>query len=184
MKTKHLLIVPVLLGAAAPFVMPVAGAKRAAPTVLYVSATGSDTNSGTTLAAPLRTIQKAVDRAMPGDTVLVRGGTYRETVTTSRSGAPKARITRSGTTQRVRDLQRHPTDRRRLDPQSATRTTGAPMPWNYTRGTRARHYNSNQVFHNWRMMELAAGPTRPAATSCARRLQLPDSITFSKSDPL
>jgi hypothetical protein len=42
---------------------------------LHVATTGNDSNPGT-LAAPLRTIQRAVDLAQPGHTILIRGGTY------------------------------------------------------------------------------------------------------------
>jgi hypothetical protein len=59
----------------------------------YVSTSGSDAADGTSLSAPFKTIQQAADVAQPGDTVLVRGGTYRETVTPARSGTSSARIT-------------------------------------------------------------------------------------------
>jgi Protein of unknown function (DUF1565) len=42
---------------------------------LYVSPSGNDANAGT-LAAPLRTVQRAVDLAQPGYTIFLRGGTY------------------------------------------------------------------------------------------------------------
>jgi hypothetical protein len=42
---------------------------------LYVATNGSDSAAGT-LAAPLRTIQRAVDLAQPGHTIFIRGGTY------------------------------------------------------------------------------------------------------------
>ena len=60
---------------------------------LYVSPSGSDTNSGT-LAAPFYKISKAVPLAAPGDTVWVRGGTYlyTNTITITNSGAPGAPI--------------------------------------------------------------------------------------------
>jgi len=58
----------------------------------YVSNNGLDTNPGT-LAQPFLTIQKAADVALAGDTVRVRGGTYRETVTTTQSGTAVAPIT-------------------------------------------------------------------------------------------
>ena len=58
----------------------------------YVSTGGSNDNPGT-LARPLRTIRHAASLAMPGDTVLVRAGTYRETVTPARSGTASAPIT-------------------------------------------------------------------------------------------
>lgn len=47
----------------------------AAPTTLVVATNGSDTAPGT-LDRPLRTVQRAVDLAKPGDTIAVRAGTY------------------------------------------------------------------------------------------------------------
>lgn len=58
----------------------------------YVATDGDDGNPGT-LAEPFRTIQKAADMAEPGDTVVIRGGTYRETVTPANSGTPGNPIT-------------------------------------------------------------------------------------------
>ncbi|UUU20102.1 right-handed parallel beta-helix repeat-containing protein [Streptomyces sp. DSM 40750] len=49
-----------------------------AATSLYVATNGNDSNAGT-LSAPLRTIQRAVDLAQAGDTILIRGGTYAPT---------------------------------------------------------------------------------------------------------
>ena len=49
----------------------------AAPTTFYVAPGGSDSNPGT-LAQPWATLQHAGETAAPGDTVLVRGGTYAE----------------------------------------------------------------------------------------------------------
>jgi hypothetical protein len=51
----------------------------------YVATSGHDTNAGT-LAAPWRTIQKAGNTLVPGDTALVRGGIYAEAVTVNMSG--------------------------------------------------------------------------------------------------
>jgi hypothetical protein len=52
----------------------------------YVSTSGSDGASGD-ISSPLRTIQNALGRVSTGDTVYVRGGTYRETLNMTRSGA-------------------------------------------------------------------------------------------------
>jgi parallel beta-helix repeat protein len=58
----------------------------------YVATTGDDANPGTQ-AQPWRTVQKAVDRVTAGDTIILRGGTYAESVTISRSGANGQPIT-------------------------------------------------------------------------------------------
>lgn len=58
----------------------------------YVAPGGSDAAPGT-LAAPWRTIQKAADTVVAGDTVLVRSGTYAERVVMRASGAAGAEIT-------------------------------------------------------------------------------------------
>ncbi|WP_161939549.1 right-handed parallel beta-helix repeat-containing protein [Paramesorhizobium deserti] len=52
----------------------------------YVDTTGSNTNPGT-VGAPWRNIQYAVDHVQAGDTILVRGGVYNETVTVTKSGS-------------------------------------------------------------------------------------------------
>jgi len=59
--------------------------KQAAGTTFYVATTGVDSNPGT-LDAPFRTIQHAATAAAAGDTVLVRGGVYKELVTPPHSG--------------------------------------------------------------------------------------------------
>jgi len=46
-----------------------------AATIYYVSPSGSDSNAGTE-SAPWRTVQKAIDSLAPGDTALIRGGSY------------------------------------------------------------------------------------------------------------
>src|SRR5688572_9177940 len=70
--------------------------ERLEPRVLlstyYVSLAGSDGSAGTSLSAPFRTIQRAANVAEPGDTVLIRAGTYRETVRPARSGNSFERI--------------------------------------------------------------------------------------------
>ncbi|WP_146524241.1 right-handed parallel beta-helix repeat-containing protein [Novipirellula artificiosorum] len=57
-----------------------------------VATTGSDDAKGTA-SAPVRTISRAAEMAMPGDTVLVRAGIYRERVSPPRGGQPGKPIT-------------------------------------------------------------------------------------------
>lgn len=57
-----------------------------ANSVYYVSTTGNDITGTGTLSNPWKTIQKAADTMKAGDTCIIRGGTYRETVTLHTSG--------------------------------------------------------------------------------------------------
>lgn len=52
---------------------------------LHVALTGKDANPGTK-AAPLRTIQRAAERAQPGDVITVHEGIYRERISPPRGG--------------------------------------------------------------------------------------------------
>jgi hypothetical protein len=54
--------------------------------VYYVSTSGSDAASGA-VSAPWRTIKKAVNTVVAGDTVLIRGGTYTEDIRTGAGGS-------------------------------------------------------------------------------------------------
>jgi hypothetical protein len=59
----------------------------------YVSATnGNNNNPGTDSAQPLRTIQAAVNKLQPGDSVTVRGGVYAERVFIQKPGTTDAPI--------------------------------------------------------------------------------------------
>ena len=66
---------------------------RAAGSVFYVAANGDDNNDGTSLSTPFKTIQKAANMVTAGDTVNIRGGTYRETVMPANSGTSDNPIT-------------------------------------------------------------------------------------------
>ncbi len=59
----------------------------------YVATNGSDSNSGTDVAHPFLTIGKAASVVKAGDTVLIRAGVYRETVTLKTSGSAASPIT-------------------------------------------------------------------------------------------
>jgi len=54
--------------------------------IYYVATTGSDENDGSQQ-SPWRTLQHAADAVKAGETVLVRGGTYKENVTFKNSGS-------------------------------------------------------------------------------------------------
>lgn len=58
----------------------------------YVATSGSDSNPGTS-AAPFRTVQKGLSTVQPGDTCLIRGGTYNESLALGQSGTSTAKIT-------------------------------------------------------------------------------------------
>ncbi|RKP49874.1 hypothetical protein D7Z26_18770 [Cohnella endophytica] len=58
----------------------------------YVATTGSDSNNGTSLGTPFKTIQKAASVAVAGDTVNIRAGTYRETVSPANNGTSASPI--------------------------------------------------------------------------------------------
>ncbi len=62
-------------------------ALKASAATYFVATNGADTNSGTSTNAPWLTIQHAANTLMPGDTVFVRGGIYRERVTFNLSGS-------------------------------------------------------------------------------------------------
>jgi hypothetical protein len=66
------LLIAAVLAVGAAVALP---SNATAATSVFVATTGSDSNAGTQ-AAPLKTVQKAVDRAQPGDTIYLRGGTY------------------------------------------------------------------------------------------------------------
>jgi MYXO-CTERM domain-containing protein len=69
-------------------------ASQALATEYYVATTGSDSNPGT-LAAPFATLQKGADTAVAGDTVWIRGGTYK--ITTPKTSGAGIELSKSGT---------------------------------------------------------------------------------------
>ena len=60
---------------------------------LYVSTTGSNSNTGLTPQTPLQTIQQAVDMVGPGGTIEIMGGNYAGGITVGNPGTASAWIT-------------------------------------------------------------------------------------------
>ena len=58
----------------------------------YVSPSGNDTATGASITSPWKTLQKAANSMIAGDSCLIRGGVYRETVTPVNSGTASAPI--------------------------------------------------------------------------------------------
>src|SRR6202142_429592 len=69
-------------------------ARNASATEYYVSTPGSDSSPGTQ-ASPVATLQKGADTAAAGDTVWIRGGTYK--ITTPASSGAGIQLSKSGT---------------------------------------------------------------------------------------
>ncbi|MDT0352543.1 right-handed parallel beta-helix repeat-containing protein [Pseudonocardia charpentierae] len=89
---------PAEVPGAAPTAAPAPSSPSSPPVAtaaLYVDPRGSDTDDGTA-AAPLATIQAALDKATPGTVINLAPGVYRETLATVRDGAPGAPITIKG----------------------------------------------------------------------------------------
>jgi hypothetical protein len=164
-----------------PGAKPPAVAAGKVKAIFYVSPEGKDTNAGT-LEAPFKTIQQAVTLAGQGSTIIVRGGTYRETVTTPRSGTAAAPIT-------ILNYKGEDVVVSGADPIAGEWTLvenevyRAEMPWNYHFENEKAEYDSNQVFHKGKMLELARWPDQTSSDPVRPTIALADSVTFSKSTP-
>ncbi len=84
------LLLSILVTTFVPQTQPPMG--EAAETSYYVAPDGDDLNPGT-IDRPWRTLSKAALELQPGDTLLIRGGEYREQLLAARSGEPGAYIT-------------------------------------------------------------------------------------------
>lgn len=90
---KRMLLMTVLIAAGCGIVYVGRASLDAHPmaNILYVAPSGSDTNPGSQF-EPLRTIQRAAVLVVPGTTVYVAPGIYRENVETRVAGTSTARI--------------------------------------------------------------------------------------------
>src|SRR5689334_22536188 len=88
--------VALALGLLALLLMPLATrSSHAAAQVYYVAPSGSDANGGTA-DAPLKSIQKAVDLAQPGDVIELAPGIYMQDILSRRAGTATAPIRITG----------------------------------------------------------------------------------------
>jgi hypothetical protein len=94
--SKHNLILLILFGIA----LPACSKSKSGPStddaaavhVYYVAPNGSDGNAGT-MNAPFKTIMAALNKSVPGDTVVARNGIYNERINFPKSGTSDKRIT-------------------------------------------------------------------------------------------
>ncbi|MEV4510150.1 right-handed parallel beta-helix repeat-containing protein [Dactylosporangium sp. NPDC049525] len=118
-----------------------------AGSTLYVAPNGNDAAAGT-LAAPLRTIQRAVDLARPGTTIALRGGTYTPT--------SNIQLTKSGTAAAPYTITNHAGEHVLLDAEEMPHTP-APLDASIPNAERgAIHIEASY----WRIsgIEIAHGP--------------------------
>jgi hypothetical protein len=94
----------------------VGGGQPQPTSALYVATNGNDSAAGT-LAAPLRTIQRAVDLAQPGYTIFIRGGTY--------APSTNIQILRNGTSSQPITMRNHNNERVIIDGENMPFTPGA-----------------------------------------------------------
>ena len=118
----------------------------------FVAPNGNDTNPGTK-AKPLASIQAAAGKLRPGDTCLIRGGTYRETVIFPHSGTADKPIT-------LKPYRNERVTVSGCDLVSAwslhtNNIWKATMPWTLGLGR-------NQVFCDGQVMTEARFPNKPA----------------------
>jgi hypothetical protein len=94
MQNRTVLAISVALMTSAGGLALAATSPAHAATTLVVATTGNDTAPGT-VDRPLKTIQKAVDLAQPGDVIAIRGGTYAPTtnIKIMKSGTASSPIT-------------------------------------------------------------------------------------------
>src|SRR5215469_755036 len=119
----------------------------------YVSPTGNDAARGN-VQHPFATIQHAADVASAGDTIFIKGGTYRETVTVPHSGTAAKPIT-------FRPYKNQQVIIDGADPVAGWTAAGAgiyqtsAMTWDLGDG-------NNQLFANGQMLYEARWPSTPA----------------------
>ena len=90
--SKPKLLIPLAMAVLVGLCVALSTCKAAPGKIYYVAPDGMDSNTGT-IWFPFRTIQHCLDVVQSGDTCLIRGGTYYESLVLRRSGSVTARIT-------------------------------------------------------------------------------------------
>ncbi|GIH09558.1 silent information regulator protein Sir2 [Rhizocola hellebori] len=114
---------------------------------LYVAPSGNDANAGT-LAAPLRTVQRAVDLAQPGYTIFLRAGTYAPTT--------NVQLVKSGTSSQPITMTNYNNERAIIDGENMPHTP-APVGGSIPRPERGAIHIEGEY---WRLigLEIINGP--------------------------
>ncbi|HUQ58385.1 right-handed parallel beta-helix repeat-containing protein [Lentzea sp.] len=151
-KTRPARWVPALTAAASAVSMAalmVAGGTSAGATGgLYVAPTGNDSGPGT-VDQPLKSIQKAVDLAQPGTSILLRGGTY--TVTTT------VQIRKSGEQGRPIRLSNYPGERVVVDGEQLP-ASHTPVGGSIPREQRGTFHQEGSSWWHVSGLEIIRGP--------------------------
>ena len=123
-------------------------AARAAGAEYFVAGDGRDSNPGTSVEKPFRTIGRAAQVLQPGDTCRIRGGVYRETV----------RITHSGQKNKPMTFARYQNERVLVDGADVVAGPWTEAEGGVWRAKVAANYPIEAVFCDGRMMVEARWP--------------------------
>jgi len=155
MRKRTVLAISVALVTSAGGAALAASPTASAATTLVVATNGNDTAPGT-IDRPLKTIQKAVDVAQPGDVIAIRGGTYAPTT--------NIKILKSGTADRPFTMTNYSGERVVIDGEQLP-ATPAPVGGSIARGDRGAIH---QEASYWRIagLEIINGPYAIYCAGC------------------
>jgi hypothetical protein len=157
---SHRAVLCLILASLAVAGWPSAARSAEAAKSYYVSNSGSDSNDGLSLSTPFRTIQRCAELAAAGDTCLIRGGIYRETITPLHDGTSAAPITFAAYNHEAVTI--NGADEVSGWSPSAGQVYRTHLTWNLNQRTWGQITN-NQVFVDGVMMPEARWPNIPVA---------------------
>ena len=76
LKITHIFVYSILIVLLLLFIMPFAKTKASSPATYYVATNGNDSWGNGSINQPFKSVQRAINLMVPGDTVIIRGGTY------------------------------------------------------------------------------------------------------------